>query len=255
MSSSAVRGGRAGADWKSRSSIGTSPLPSRRGTLPENPFPAPASSRPPRNCTESAMISTAWRFCPSWLSPLAPLEPAVDRDRAALGQVAGAVLALRAPDGDVEVVGLVLPLAGAALAPRVARDPQAADGHAARQRAQLRVAVRLPVITTRLMLVAAIAAPFGGRCSAANECTQRPVVHPGVIAGKWGETSRRRRGARAQAREIRYASAPAAAGSALGSATAAARRAPAPSAPAAAGVPGVTLMIRWRTTPSVILRL
>ena len=54
--------------------------------------------------------------------PLAPLEAAVDGDRAALGQVARAVLALRAPDGDVEVVGLVDPLAGrAVLAARVAR--------------------------------------------------------------------------------------------------------------------------------------
>src|SRR5689334_14343916 len=41
--------------------------------------------------------------------PLAPLEAAVDRDAAALGQVLGAVLALGAPDGDVEVVGLVDP--------------------------------------------------------------------------------------------------------------------------------------------------
>src|SRR5277367_6696925 len=43
--------------------------------------------------------------------PLAPLEPPVDRHRTPLGQVAGGVLALRAPHGDVEVVGLVLPLA------------------------------------------------------------------------------------------------------------------------------------------------
>src|SRR5690349_13009036 len=41
--------------------------------------------------------------------PLAPLQAAVDGDRAALAQVAGAVLALLAPDRDVEVVGLVLP--------------------------------------------------------------------------------------------------------------------------------------------------
>src|SRR5919199_307210 len=43
--------------------------------------------------------------------PLAPLEAPVDRDGAALAQVAGAVLALGAPDGDVEVVGFVDPLA------------------------------------------------------------------------------------------------------------------------------------------------
>jgi hypothetical protein len=72
--------------------------------------------------------------------PLAPLEAAVDRDRAALGEVAGAVLALRAPDGDVEVVGLVDPLAGrVVLAARVARDAQLADRGAARERAQLGV--------------------------------------------------------------------------------------------------------------------
>src|SRR3954451_19374869 len=42
--------------------------------------------------------------------PLAPLQATVDGHRAALAQVARAVLALGAPDGDVEVVGLVLPL-------------------------------------------------------------------------------------------------------------------------------------------------
>src|SRR3954453_16292562 len=70
--------------------------------------------------------------------PLAPLEAAVDRDGAALGEVAGAVLALRAPDGDVEVVGLVDPLTGrVVLAARVARDAQLADRGAARERAKL----------------------------------------------------------------------------------------------------------------------
>src|SRR3954468_17142153 len=72
--------------------------------------------------------------------PLAPLQAAVDGDRAALGQVPRAVLALGAPDRDVEVVGLVLPLAGrVVLAPRVDGDAQLADGHAAGQRAQLGV--------------------------------------------------------------------------------------------------------------------
>src|SRR5215211_7249234 len=37
--------------------------------------------------------------------PLAPLEPAVDRDRPALAEIARAVLALGAPHRDVEVVG------------------------------------------------------------------------------------------------------------------------------------------------------
>ena len=43
--------------------------------------------------------------------PFAPVEPPLDGDGASLGEVVGAVLALRAPDGDVEVVGLVDPLA------------------------------------------------------------------------------------------------------------------------------------------------
>src|ERR1044072_6226938 len=59
--------------------------------------------------------------------PLAPLQGTVDRHRADLGEEAGAVLALRAPDRDVEVVGLVLPVArGLVLATRVAGDPQRA---------------------------------------------------------------------------------------------------------------------------------
>src|SRR5262249_30235800 len=60
--------------------------------------------------------------------PLAPLEAAVDRDRAALREVLRAVLALLAPHSDVEVVRLLGPLAGrAVLAARVHGDPQAAD--------------------------------------------------------------------------------------------------------------------------------
>src|SRR5688500_5390975 len=59
--------------------------------------------------------------------PLAPLEATVDRDRAALGEVLGGVLALRAPDGDVEVVRPVDTVAGRVLATRVRGDAQAAD--------------------------------------------------------------------------------------------------------------------------------
>src|SRR3954454_20190820 len=63
-----------------------------------------------------------------FVGPLAPLEAAVDGDRPALGEEPGAVLALGAPDGDREVVGLVGPLAGGAvLAAGVDRDPQRAD--------------------------------------------------------------------------------------------------------------------------------
>src|SRR3954447_491058 len=63
--------------------------------------------------------------------PLAPLQAAGDRHRAALREVLGAALALRAPDGDVEVVGLVDPLAGGVFAPGVAGQAKAADGRAA----------------------------------------------------------------------------------------------------------------------------
>src|SRR5205085_683395 len=47
--------------------------------------------------------------------PLAPVEATLDGDRAALGKVGRAVLALGAEDGDVEVVRLVDPLATAAV--------------------------------------------------------------------------------------------------------------------------------------------
>src|SRR6266542_3347568 len=73
--------------------------------------------------------------------PLAPLEAPVDRDRPALGQVARAVFAQRAPDRHVEVVGPVVPLAAAAVLPaRVAGDAQRADRRAGAGGAQLGVA-------------------------------------------------------------------------------------------------------------------
>src|SRR6185312_12168419 len=73
--------------------------------------------------------------------PLAPFEPAVDRDRAALGQVLGAILTLVAPDRDVEVVRLLRPLAGGAvLAARVDGEPEAADRGTARRVPELWVA-------------------------------------------------------------------------------------------------------------------
>src|SRR5580765_5810933 len=77
--------------------------------------------------------------------PLAPLEAAVDRDGPALREVLVAALGLIAPDGDVEVVRLVGPLAGGSvLSPRVDRDPQAADRGAAAGVTQLRVAGQVP---------------------------------------------------------------------------------------------------------------
>src|SRR5581483_34609 len=73
--------------------------------------------------------------------PFAPLEPAVDRDRAALREVLRAVLALVPPDRDVEVVRLLGPLAGrAVLAARVDGEAEAADRRAARRVPQLGVA-------------------------------------------------------------------------------------------------------------------
>src|SRR4051812_19348586 len=56
--------------------------------------------------------------------PFAPLEATVDRHRTALGEEARAVLALGAPDRDVEEVGLVLPVTAGAAAARVAGDAQ-----------------------------------------------------------------------------------------------------------------------------------
>src|SRR6202035_3805897 len=77
--------------------------------------------------------------------PLAPLQAPVDCHGASLREVARRVLALRAPYGDVEVVGLVLPFARApVLAARVARDAQAAHRHAARQRTQLGISGEVP---------------------------------------------------------------------------------------------------------------
>ena len=73
--------------------------------------------------------------------PLAPVEAAVDPDRAALGEVLRAALGLVAPDGDVEVVRLVGPLAGhCVLAARVHGDAELAHGGPARGVAQLGVA-------------------------------------------------------------------------------------------------------------------
>src|SRR5581483_1334369 len=73
--------------------------------------------------------------------PLAPLEPAVDRDRASLRKVLSAVLALVTPHRDIEVVRLLGPLTGGTvLAPRVHRKPEAAHGSSARRVPKLGVA-------------------------------------------------------------------------------------------------------------------
>ena len=72
--------------------------------------------------------------------PLAPFEAAVDRDRPALREVLGAALPLVAPDGDVEVVGLVGPLSRLVLAARVHCYPQRAQRGTGRQVLHLGVA-------------------------------------------------------------------------------------------------------------------
>src|SRR5207237_7528421 len=70
--------------------------------------------------------------------PFAPVEAAVDREGAALGEVLRAALPLVAPDRDVEVVRLVAPLArGLVLLARVHGDAELADGGAARRVPQL----------------------------------------------------------------------------------------------------------------------
>src|ERR1700744_2655480 len=79
------------------------------------------------------------------LAPLAPLQPAVDRDPATLGQVLGAVLALGAPDGHVEGVGDGLPLLGLGVAAAaITGDAQRADRVAAGQRAQFGITRQVP---------------------------------------------------------------------------------------------------------------
>src|SRR5205807_1222628 len=71
---------------------------------------------------------------------LAPAKPAVDRDRPALREVPRAVLALRAEHADVEVVGLILPLAGLrVLPPAVDRQAQRAHTAAGGELSELRI--------------------------------------------------------------------------------------------------------------------
>src|SRR5439155_11532740 len=76
--------------------------------------------------------------------PLAPLEASVDPDGPALREELGAAFGLPAPDGHVEVVGLVGPLPGLVLTPRVYGETQAAHGRAARRVPELGVARQVP---------------------------------------------------------------------------------------------------------------
>src|SRR5207245_4544917 len=77
--------------------------------------------------------------------PLAPVKASLDGDRSSLGKVLGAVLALGAEDGDVEIVGLVDPLAALGLfAPAVDRNAQAAHRGPAGGGAKLGIASEVP---------------------------------------------------------------------------------------------------------------
>src|SRR5579864_8064247 len=71
--------------------------------------------------------------------PLAPVEAAVDRDRAALREVLRAALGLVTEDRDPEVVGLVDPAARLVPAPAVDGDAEIADRRAAGGVSQFRV--------------------------------------------------------------------------------------------------------------------
>jgi hypothetical protein len=77
--------------------------------------------------------------------PFAPVQPSLDGNRASLGEVVGAVLTLRSPDGDIEVVGLVDPFAAlTVLATAVDGNSKLAYGGAAGGRAQLRILGQVP---------------------------------------------------------------------------------------------------------------
>ena len=130
----------AATGWKSRSSTGTSD----RGVKPPPPPGGVVAAAEELHGVGDDVDRLAL-VAGLALLPLAPLQAAVEGDRPALGEEPGAVLALGAPHGDVEVVRLVLPLAGGVVLPAgVARDPQRADGHAARQRSKLRVPRQVP---------------------------------------------------------------------------------------------------------------
>src|SRR6185437_3432514 len=72
--------------------------------------------------------------------PFTPFQAPVDGHRATLLEVLGAVLALRAPHGDVEEIGLVDPIAGLVTPACVHGKPEAAHRRPAGCAAQLGVA-------------------------------------------------------------------------------------------------------------------
>ena len=89
--------------------------------------------------------------------PFPPVQAPVDGNRAAFGEVLRTVLALRPEDRYVEVVGLVDPLTFRRLL-TATRRPQTGVPPGVERSSGSRV--RLPVIVTRLMFVAATCYPF-----------------------------------------------------------------------------------------------
>src|SRR3954454_9022643 len=83
-------------------------------------------------------------FVAALVLPLAPVEARFDRHRAPLRQVVDAVLAMRPPDGDVEVVGLVDPVTALVFAAAVDRDPKLAYGGSTAEMTQLRIPGQVP---------------------------------------------------------------------------------------------------------------
>ena len=140
--------------------------------------PPSRAGRPPRNWTVSAMISTAWRFVPSCASHSRQSRRPSIADGAALGEVLRAALALVAPDGDVEVVRLVGPLARrAVLHARVHGDAELADAVPLGVCRSSGSRVRLPTRTTRLMFAIAPPPPSASAaCSVARLGSARPAA-------------------------------------------------------------------------------
>src|SRR5215218_9913797 len=162
MSSSAgaLERGAAPAGWKSRSSTGTS----ERGVKPPPPPLLGPSSRPPRNWTASATISTLWRLLPSWAShsrhsrrPSSATGRPLERKRAQFSPWAPqTVTSKKLGLSSHSPVAWFLRRVLDAIRSEQTDMPLAVERSSGSR-------VRLSVSTKRLMFVAAIeVAPFGG---------------------------------------------------------------------------------------------
>ena len=126
--------------WKSSVFAGTS----ERGVKPLDwPPPARCPRRGHRGTARSRRRCRPPGACRRPRSPTRATPGGRRSRRAALAEVRAQFLALGAPDGDVEVVGLVLPVAARTLG-GVAGDPQLADRRAAGQVAQLGIGREVP---------------------------------------------------------------------------------------------------------------